>query len=89
MKSKTSFKHESLLDPKTVQELLKNIGKSLSRNDLKFVDSDGSTLQLEPSQLLYTKVTAAVEDNQQTIDIRIRWDKLPQQLHSKPPIIED
>lgn len=89
MKSKTSFKHESLLDPKTVQELLKNIGKSLSKNDLKFVDADGSTLHLEPSQLLYTKVTAAVEDNRQTIDIKIRWDKLPKELHSKPPIIKD
>lgn len=88
MKSKTSFKHEALLDPKTAQEILKSIGKSLVKGKLEFVDSDGDYLELDPSKLLNVKVAASEEDGRQQVEIKIRWDKLPKQLNSEPPIIK-
>lgn len=88
MKSKTTFKHEALLDPKTTQEILKSIGKSLVKGELEFTDSDGGVMALDPSKLLYVKVSASDEEGRQQVELKIRWDKLPKQINSEPPIIK-
>ena len=87
MKSKTEFKHEALLDPSDIQDLLKAISKGLGKGRLEFSDDKG-TLSLGPQGLLYVKVTASDEDDHQQFDIKVRWEKTPKTLSKKPPKIE-
>ena len=88
MKSKTEFKHESLLDSSDVQDVLKAISKGLGKGKLEFSDDKG-TLSLEPQGLLYLKVSASEEDDRQQVDIKLRWEKKPKTINKKPPKIED
>lgn len=88
MRSKTSFKHESLLDAKDIQDLLKAVGKSLAKGRLEFGDSEGN-LMLTPNKQLYVKVSASQEDNREQLELKIRWDKKPKKLSDKPPRIKD
>jgi amphi-Trp domain-containing protein len=87
MKSKTEFKHESLLDPSDIQDVLKAISKGLGKGKLDFSDDKGS-LSFEPQGLLYLKVSASEEDDRQQVDIKIRWEKSPKTVSKKPPKIE-
>jgi amphi-Trp domain-containing protein len=87
MKSKTEFKHEALLDPADIQDLLKSISKGLGKGKLEFSDDKG-TLSLDPQGLLYLKVTASEEDDRQQFDIKVRWEKKPKALSKRPPKIE-
>ena len=87
MKSKTEFKHEALLDPSDIQDVLKALSKGLGKGRLEFSDDKG-TLSLDPQGLLYLKVTASEEDDRQQVDIKIRWEKKPKALNKKAPKIE-
>ncbi|SBS39283.1 hypothetical protein MSP8887_03747 [Marinomonas spartinae] len=87
MKSKTEFKHEALLDPADIQDVLKAISKGLGKGKLEFSDDKG-TLSLGPQGLLYLKVSASDGDDRQQVDIKLRWEKKPKTLNKKPPKIE-
>ncbi|MBJ7555182.1 amphi-Trp domain-containing protein [Marinomonas spartinae] len=87
MKSKTEFKHEALLDPEDIQDVLKAISKGLGKGKLEFSDDKG-TLSLGPQGLLYLKVSASDGDDRQQVDIKLRWEKKPKTLSKKPPKIE-
>ncbi|MFT6917302.1 MAG: amphi-Trp domain-containing protein [Motiliproteus sp.] len=86
MKSKTTFKHEALLDPADIQDLLKAISKGLGKGTLEFSDDKG-VLTLEPQGLLYLKVSSSEEEDRQQFDIKVRWDKHPKTLSKKLPKI--
>jgi amphi-Trp domain-containing protein len=67
-----NFKHESLQDPESIQDILKSIAKALAKGELTFSDQDGEII-LEPNGLLDLKVTAKKQDTEQRLDIRISW----------------
>ena len=72
MRRKDSFKHESLHDAKTIQEILKALTKGIARGQLSFSDDDGEIL-MEPGGLLNLKVTASQEEAYNRVSIRITW----------------
>lgn len=70
--SKNSFRHESLQDPQSIQELLKAITKGMSKGHLTFSDEDGEII-MEPAGLLNLKVTASQDELRNRINVRITW----------------
>ncbi len=78
-----NFKHESLQDRKSIQDILKAITKGIGKGELVFSDDEGE-IRLQPQDLLTLKVTARQEDNQNRLDIRIRWQAEEDELTSKP-----
>jgi len=70
--SKNSFRHESLQDTKTIQEILKSISKGIAKGKLSFSDEDGEIV-MEPEGLLNLKVTATQDELQHRLNIRITW----------------
>lgn len=81
--AKNTFKHESLQDRKSIQEILTAVTKGIAKGELVFSDDDGEIL-LEPKGLLNLKVSARQEDNQNRLDIRIRWQSEQQEVKKKP-----
>jgi amphi-Trp domain-containing protein len=69
---KTSFRHESLQDCKTIRNILKSISNGLSEGKLTFSD-DEDTIIMEPEGLLNLKLTATQEEGRHRINIRISW----------------
>ncbi len=86
MKSKSSFKHESLLEGQDVADVLKAIAQAISEGSLSFSDDKG-TLQLNTEGLLQLRVKASDEEGRQQVDIRCRWERQPKQLEDKPPVV--
>ena len=80
--SKYNFRHESLQDCKSIQNILKAISKGLAKGELSFSDEDGE-ICLQPEGLLNLKVTARQEDNQNRVNIRITWVSDDQEITSK------
>ena len=77
--SNRNFRHESIQDAKSIQDILKAITKGLASGKLCLSDDDGE-VKLEPKGLLNLKVTARQEDSQSRLDIRVSWqdkDKAP------------
>jgi amphi-Trp domain-containing protein len=72
MRRKESFKHESLHDAKTIQEILKALTKGIAKGHLTFSDEDGEIL-MEPKGLLNLKVTASQEETTNRVSLRITW----------------
>lgn len=71
-KSSDKFRHESLQDADTIQEILKSITKGLGKGKLTFSDENGQIV-LEPEGLLNLKVTANQEESLHRLDIRVSW----------------
>lgn len=88
MKSKTSFKHESILDASNVKSLLEAIGDSFMKGRLSFSDEDGEALILDPKVQLLVKVTASKELGKEQVEIKVRWDHAPNKINSEPPKID-
>ena len=87
MPNKTSFRHESLQDPKTIAELLKSLTKGIGKGKLTFSDEEGEIV-LEPEGLLNLKVTAEQEEMRHRLNIRITWH--PQEkVKTKKPLSVD
>ena len=86
--SKNSFRHESLQDVKTIQELLKSITKGLSKGKLTFSDEDGE-ISMEPDGLLNLKVTATQDDGRNRVNIRITWQAEEKIKQKKPLTVRD
>lgn len=82
--SKKSFRHESLQDAKTIQEILKSITRGIAKGELSFSDEDGEIV-MEPEGLLNLKVTASQDELSHRLDIRITW-KAEEKVKRKKPL---
>jgi len=69
---KRSFRHQSLQDEKTIQDILKSIASGLARGKITFSDEDDKIV-MKPEGLLDLKVTATQEENRNRFNIRISW----------------
>ena len=69
---KNRFRHESLQDRETIQQLLKAITKGLAKGELSFTDEDGE-IKLQPDGLLNVKMTASAEPGRQRFNLRVSW----------------
>ena len=69
---KKSFRHESLQDAASIQEVLAAISDGIARGKLTFSDSDDKIV-MHPEGLLHMKVTAAQEEDRHRISIRVSW----------------
>jgi len=81
--SKNSFRHESLQDTKTIQEILKSITKGIAKGKLSFSDEDGEII-MEPEGLLNLKVTANQDEARHRLNIRITWQSEEKVKQKKP-----
>jgi len=70
--SKKSFRHESLQDAETIQDLLKSIARGFARGELVFSDDEDEII-MQPEGLMNLKVTSNQEENWHRINIRITW----------------
>ena len=70
--SKKSFRHDSLQDAKSIQDILKSITKGVAKGKLTFSDEDGAIV-MEPHGLLNLKVTATQDQATHRVNIRISW----------------
>ena len=75
---KNSFRHESLQDRESIQEILDAITRGIGKGKVTFSDDDDKMV-MKPEGLLHLKLTASQEDNRQRINIRVTW----QVEHSK------
>ena len=82
--SKNTFRHESLQDGKTIQELLKSITQGIGKGKLTFSD-EGGELLMEPEGLLNLKVTASEDEARHRINIRITW-QAEERIERKKPL---
>lgn len=78
------FKHESLQDKKSIQNMLKSISKAIAKGELKFSDQDGEIV-MEPKGLLNLKITARKQDGEQRLDMRMSW-KTQEKVIKKAPL---
>lgn len=69
---KSSFRHDSMQDCKTIGNILKSISTGLSEGKLTFSDNEDEIV-MEPEGLLNLKLTATQEEGRQRINIRITW----------------
>ena len=69
---KKSFRHQSLQDETSIQDILKSITSGIAKGKITFSDED-EKIVMRPEGLLDLKVTAAQEDNRNRFNIRISW----------------
>lgn len=82
-RNKDSFKHESLQDAKSIQDILKALTKGIGKGKLTFSDEDGEIL-MEPEGLLNLKVTASQDETKNRVSIRISWQSEEKPKPKKP-----
>ncbi|MCG8671778.1 MAG: amphi-Trp domain-containing protein [Pseudomonadales bacterium] len=81
--SKQNFRHESLQDAKSIQDILKSITKGIASGSITLSDEDGEIV-LEPKGLLNLMVKARHDDQRDRIDIRISWQTEEKEVEQKP-----
>ena len=69
---KKSFRHHSLQDEKSLQDILKAVSSGIARGKITFSDED-EKIVMRSEGLLELKVTALQEDNRNRFNIRISW----------------
>jgi amphi-Trp domain-containing protein len=69
---KRNFRHQSLQDEKSIQDILKSISSGIAKGKITFSDED-EKIVMRPEGLLDLKVTATQEDNRNRLTIRISW----------------
>ena len=69
---KRSFRHQSLQDEKSIQDILKAISSGIAKGKIIFSDED-EKIVMRPEGLLELKVTANQEENRNRFNIRISW----------------
>ena len=69
---KKNFRHQSLQDKKSIQDILKAITSGIAKGKITFSDED-EKIVMRPEGLLDLKITAAQEDNRNRFNIRISW----------------
>ena len=80
---KNSFRHESLQDAGTIQDILESLSKGIARGRLTFSDEDGEIV-MEPDGLLNLKVTASQDEGRHRLNIRITWQAEDKVQQKKP-----
>ena len=71
-RGKRSFRHQSLQDKKSIQDILKSISSGIAKGKVTFSDEDEKII-MRPEGLLDLKVTATQEENHNRFNIRISW----------------
>jgi amphi-Trp domain-containing protein len=71
---KRNFRHQSLQDEKSIQDILKAISSGIARGKVTFSDED-EKIVMRPEGLLDLKVTATQEENRNRFNIRISWQE--------------
>lgn len=71
-KGKSSFRHDSLQDTKSIQRILESINAGLEKGKICFSDEDDKIV-MYPDGLLDLKITATQESNKNRMNIRISW----------------
>ena len=69
---KRNFRHQSLQDKKSIQDILKAITSGIAKGKVTFSDEDEKII-MRPEGLLDLKVTATQEENHNRFNIRISW----------------
>jgi len=69
---KRSFRHQSLQDEKSIQDILKAISSGIAKGKITFSDEDDKIV-MRPEGLLELKVTANQEENRNRFNIRVSW----------------
>lgn len=81
--NRNNFRHESLQDSKSIQDMLKSLAKGIAKGSLTFSDEDGEIV-LEPEGLLQFKVTAKQDESRHRLDIKISWAVDDEEVVEKP-----
>jgi len=82
---KKSFRHESLQDAASIQEILAAISEGIAKGKVSFSDSDDKIV-MHPEGLLHMKVTASQEEDRDRISIRVSWQVEDEQGKKKKPL---
>jgi amphi-Trp domain-containing protein len=82
---KKSFRHESLQDAASIQEIMAAISAGIANGKVSFSDEDDKIV-MRPEGLLHMKVTAAQEEDRDRISIRISWQVEDKQGKKKKPL---
>lgn len=69
---KKSFRHESLQDAASIQEILAAISAGILSGKVTFSDSDDKIV-MRPEGLLHMSVAASQEEDRDRISIRVSW----------------
>jgi len=69
---KRNFRHQSLQDQKSIQDILKAITSGIAKGKITFSDEDDKIV-MRPEGLLDLKVSATQEDNYNRFNIRVSW----------------
>ena len=69
---KKSFRHQSLQDEKSIQDILQSITSGIAKGKITFSDED-EKIVMRPEGLLDLKITASQEENRNRFNIRISW----------------
>ena len=80
--AKNSFRHESLQDRRSIQDILAALSEGLAAGCIELGDEEGDMV-LEPEGLLNLKLTATQEDAQNRINLRITWQSKSRQPKKK------
>ena len=70
---KQEFRHDSLQDVETIQDVIKSISKGIAKGKLSFMDEDDEIV-LEPKGLLNLKITASKDEHKNRFNIRVTWE---------------
>ena len=69
---KSSFRHESLQDRKSIRSVLKAVLDGIDKGKLSFSDADDEIV-MRPQGLMNVRRTASQEDNRNRVSLRITW----------------
>jgi amphi-Trp domain-containing protein len=87
MLEKNRFRHESLQDKDSIQDILNALAKGIAKGELSFSDED-SKLVMHPKDLLNLKLTASENEAHKRIDLRISWFSEDEPLKKTKLIVE-
>ena len=79
---KRNFRHQSLQDGKSIQDILKAISSGIAKGKITFSDED-EKIVMRPAGLLDLKITAAQEENRNRFNIRISWQEEDDEVKKK------
>ena len=69
---KSSFRHESLQDRKSIRAIMKALLDGIDKGKLSFSDADDEIV-MQPQGLMNVRITASQEDNRNRVNLRITW----------------
>jgi amphi-Trp domain-containing protein len=69
---KANFRHDSLQDSQSIQDILKSLSSGLAKGKITFTDEEDKIV-MKPDGLLDLKLTASQEDSRNSISMKISW----------------